>query len=137
MSETLTALSAAILDTPTDRTVRLVYADALDESGVPSNAARAEFIRGQIALEATPDGDPQRETLATRCEGLFAANWIDWWRPVCAAVGLPEPYVPKRRLRDVVLRERSLRAARAASACPTSSSRISAVLCSRVTKPTL
>ena len=45
-----------------------------------------------------PDGDPQRPALAARCSELFAANWIDWWRPVCAAVGLPEPYVPGRSL---------------------------------------
>ncbi len=104
MTETLAALYGAIIDAPTDRTVRLVYADALDESGEPSNTARAEFIRGQVALEAMPAGDPQQAALAARCSELFAENWLDWWRPVCAAVGLPEPFVPTRRLRERVKR---------------------------------
>ena len=104
MSETLAALHAAIIAAPTDRTVRLVYADALDESGEPSHAARAEFIRLHIALESLPEGDPQQVTLSARCSELFQENWIDWWRPVCAAVGLPEPYVPTRRLRERVKR---------------------------------
>ena len=100
MSDTLAALHAAVIDAPADRTVRLVYADALDESGEPANAARAEFIRAHVELETLPDADPRRPALAARCEELFASHWIDWWRPVCAAVGLPEPYVPKRRRRN-------------------------------------
>src|SRR5437879_6590694 len=98
MEDTLAALYAAILDAPADRTVRLVYADALDETGEPSYAARAEFIRAQIELEALSESDPRRKVLADRCEELFAENWIDWWRPVCAALGLPEPHVPGRKL---------------------------------------
>jgi len=49
------------------------------------------------------------------------------------------PGLPNKAAADgsVQWHVRSLRAARVASACPTSSSRISAVLCSRVTKPTL
>jgi uncharacterized protein (TIGR02996 family) len=104
MTETLAALHAAIIEAPADRTVRLVYADALDESGDPSNAARAEFVRKHVALESTPDGDPRQAELSARCGELFAENWIDWWRPVCEAVGLPEPYVPTRRLRERVKR---------------------------------
>jgi uncharacterized protein (TIGR02996 family) len=104
MHDTLAALHAAITDAPTDRTVRLVYADALDESGDPLHAARAEFIRGQVRLEGMADEDPERAALVARCDELFAEHWIDWWRPVCAAVGLPEPFVPKRRLRDRVKR---------------------------------
>ncbi len=98
MSDTLAALDAAIIETPTDRTVRLVYADALDESGDPANAVRAEFIRAQVELEVMADDDPRRPSLAARCTDLFAENWIDWWRPVCEAVGLPEPYVPGQGL---------------------------------------
>ncbi|VTS03906.1 unnamed protein product [Gemmata massiliana] len=98
MSSTLDALYAAIVDNPADRTVRLVLADALDESGDPADATRAEFIRAQIDLEGMFDDDRRRPALASRCEGLFAANWIEWWRPVCVALGLPEPYVPSKRL---------------------------------------
>src|SRR5262245_21641651 len=104
MNDTLAALHAALIDTPTDRTVRLVYADALDETGDEAHAARAEFIRAHVALEALPDNDPQRATLVARCHALFAEHWIDWWRPVCASVGLPEPFVPQQRLRDRVKR---------------------------------
>jgi|GEM_PF-3279459 len=100
MSDTLAALAAAIIANPTDRTVRLVFADALDESCDPANAARAEFIRAQIALETTPEANPQRSVLIERCDKLFAEYWIDWWRPVCHCMGLPEPYTPRRRVRD-------------------------------------
>ncbi|MBM3982812.1 MAG: TIGR02996 domain-containing protein, partial [Planctomycetes bacterium] len=93
----LAALEAAIIDAPTDRTVRLVYADALDESGAPGAAARAEFVRAQIEIEALPETDFRRASLVGRCDELFAEHWDDWWRPVCTAVGLPEPYVPRRR----------------------------------------
>jgi hypothetical protein len=78
----------------------LVYADALDESRAPVHTARAEFIRAQIALEGLADTDPNRAPLVARCDALFAEHWIDWWRPVCAAVGLPEPFVPGPRFRD-------------------------------------
>ncbi len=43
------ALLRAICDHPDEDTPRLVYADWLDEQGGESNAARAEFIRIQIA----------------------------------------------------------------------------------------
>src|SRR3954447_9676325 len=100
MTEMLDALHAAIIAAPADRTVRLVYADALDESGDPAAAARAEFVRAHVALEATADDDPGRAAVAARCEELFLAHWIDWWAPVCAAVGLPAPFVPNRPPRD-------------------------------------
>jgi uncharacterized protein (TIGR02996 family) len=103
MSDTLTALHAAIIDAPTDRTVRLVYADALDESGELAHVARAEFIRAQVQLE-TMVYDTERAQLEARCAELFAEHWIDWWRPVCTAIGLPEPYVPTRRLGERVRR---------------------------------
>lgn len=104
MQDDLAALHAAITAAPTDRTVRLVYADALDESGDPAHAARAEFVRGQIALQSLPDDAAERAALVARCDELFAAHWIDWWAPVCAAVGLPAPFVPQHRLRDRVQR---------------------------------
>jgi uncharacterized protein (TIGR02996 family) len=110
MTSTLAALEAAINANPADRTVRLVFADALDEAGDP---ARAAFIRAQIELEAMaghlPDDHPRRATLAARCRELFAEHWIDWWRPVCAALDLPEPHVPSRtvggRLRRLLTRD--------------------------------
>lgn len=45
------ALLSAILDDPSDDTVRLVYADFLDDTAEsPSDMARAEFIRLQVFL---------------------------------------------------------------------------------------
>jgi uncharacterized protein (TIGR02996 family) len=109
MTSTLAALEAAINANPADRTVRLVLADALDEVGDPAGAARAAFIRAQSELEATPEGDPRRGELASPCRELFAEHWIDWWRPVCAALDLPEPHVPGRtvgaRLKRLLARD--------------------------------
>jgi uncharacterized protein (TIGR02996 family) len=44
------ALMRAILDQPADDTPRLAFADWLEEHGGTAGAARAEFIRLQIAL---------------------------------------------------------------------------------------
>ena len=96
MLDSLAALHAAVVAAPADRTVRLVYADALDECDDPAAAARAAFIRAHVELETTPDADPHRATLAAGCADAFAKHWLDWWRPVCAAMGLPEPYQPRR-----------------------------------------
>lgn len=49
----LTGLYAAILRDPEDDTVRLAYADALDEAG--EDPARAEFIRVQVELARIAD----------------------------------------------------------------------------------
>jgi len=46
----LDALLAGILANPVDDIVRMIYADALEETGEPEDVARAEFIRLQIAL---------------------------------------------------------------------------------------
>lgn len=43
------ALHAAVLADPDDDTARLALADALDERGGPGDAARAEFVRVQVA----------------------------------------------------------------------------------------
>jgi len=46
----------AIAQAPHDDLPRLVFADALEESGVPEQVARAHFIRGQIALMQLESG---------------------------------------------------------------------------------
>jgi uncharacterized protein (TIGR02996 family) len=56
------ALLQAIIDSPDDDSLRLVYADFLDESG---EAARATFIRVQIELVH----QPQAERRASGGEG--------------------------------------------------------------------
>ncbi|MBA4066020.1 MAG: hypothetical protein C0501_20335 [Isosphaera sp.] len=94
---TLDALHRAVIADPADRTVRLAYADALDEAGDPASAARAEFIRAQIELDATPEPLRRHYELSIRSRELFEEHWPDWWRPVCTAAGLPEPHGPGRR----------------------------------------
>ncbi len=49
------ALYHAILANPDDDTLRLVYADALEESGDPRRAA---FVRTHVELARVPDDDP-------------------------------------------------------------------------------
>lgn len=105
---TLAALYRAVVASPEDRTVRLVYADALDETGDPADADRAEFVRTQIELEGLADGEAWRgrspDLGKARCRDLFDRHWLDWWRPVCGPAGLPEPHSPGRRVRDRVAR---------------------------------
>ena len=57
---TESALLRAVRDNPDDDTVRLVYADFLDEQG---DADRAEFIRAQVALANMQESDPARRPL--------------------------------------------------------------------------
>jgi uncharacterized protein (TIGR02996 family) len=49
------ALYRAVLADPDDDTLRLIYADALEEEG---DARRAAFIRTQVALAGVPEYDP-------------------------------------------------------------------------------
>jgi uncharacterized protein (TIGR02996 family) len=92
------AFQKAIAADPADRTGRLVYADFLEETGEPAHVARADFIRAQIEADSLPPNDPRRAELLGRADGLFAEHWIDWWTPVCRAVGLRVPYIPGTRI---------------------------------------
>ncbi|MBX7102613.1 MAG: TIGR02996 domain-containing protein [Gemmataceae bacterium] len=60
---------------PDDDTLRLVYADWLDEHDDP---ARAEFIRIQIEAESHETGSPEHEHLTDRAVGLLSANGNQW-----------------------------------------------------------
>jgi uncharacterized protein (TIGR02996 family) len=57
---------------------RLVYADFLDETGEPADAARAEFIRVQVALAKLPEDHPRRPALVERQSELKQAHWPAW-----------------------------------------------------------
>lgn len=92
---TLDAMYQAIIDSPADDTVRLVYADALDEAGGVENTARAEFIRVQCELRHKPicpdwcARDPAncRTTwLEDRGRSLLDAN-PGWLTKPCEACG--------------------------------------------------
>lgn len=64
---------SAICAEPEDDTVRLVYADWLDENGDPE---RAEFVRLQVAMPERPRAyDPQY----ARAEALRVRNWEAWF----------------------------------------------------------
>jgi uncharacterized protein (TIGR02996 family) len=115
MTGTLDALHRAVIASPQDRTVRLVYADALDETGEPAHVARAEFIRAQIELETLPESAPGHADLLGRSRELFEAHWLAWWAPVAEAAGLPAPHVPGKRVRDRVARATSRRPRRSAN----------------------
>jgi uncharacterized protein (TIGR02996 family) len=69
------ALLRSIRDNPEDDTVRLVYADCVEEEGDP---ARGEFIRVQVALARTPEADPARRALEDREHELLAENEARW-----------------------------------------------------------
>jgi uncharacterized protein (TIGR02996 family) len=88
------AFLRAIADQPADRTARLAFADFLEETGGVADVARAGFVRAQVEAETVHPNSNRAADLDARARALFAAHWIDWWRPVCAAVGLPEPYRP-------------------------------------------
>jgi len=62
------ALLRAFIADPADDTVRLAYADWLDEHDEPE---RAEFIRVQIELARLPTDDPRRTALGEREAELF------------------------------------------------------------------
>lgn len=68
----------AIIDRPDDDTVRLVYADWLDDHGDPD---RAEFIRVQCELPHLPDTDTRRGPLEIRERQLLAKHAAAWIAP--------------------------------------------------------
>lgn len=84
---TESALLRAVRDNPDDDTVRLVYADFMDELG---DADRAEFIRTQVALANTRESDPARRLLEDREHELLAANEYRWLGELGEADGLIE-----------------------------------------------
>jgi uncharacterized protein (TIGR02996 family) len=73
------AFLQAITAAPHDDAPRLVYADWLDEHGSPAGAARAEFIRAQVALARLPAAEPRRAELHRRSLELLDEH-RDTWR---------------------------------------------------------
>jgi uncharacterized protein (TIGR02996 family) len=82
------ALLAAIVADPADDTVRLAYADCIEERG---NTPRAAFIRTQIEAEHHHIDSPRRAALDQRAREFFSAHWIEWWTEVCEALDLVVP----------------------------------------------
>ncbi|VTU01084.1 leucine-rich repeat-containing protein typical subtype : Leucine-rich repeat-containing protein typical subtype OS=Herpetosiphon aurantiacus (strain ATCC 23779 / DSM 785) GN=Haur_4051 PE=4 SV=1: LRR_7: LRR_6: LRR_6: LRR_6 [Gemmataceae bacterium] len=81
------ALYRAILAAPDDDTLRLVYADAVEEAGDPRRAA---FIRTQVQLAHVPDWDPAWVRVRHHERDLMPGAWardlpalpdgLDWAR---------------------------------------------------------
>lgn len=74
------ALLQAVITAPEEDLPRLVFADFLEESGHPANAARAQFIRLQIEAE----GSPQKAELLAKAEELrpmFRDEWDQFFDP--------------------------------------------------------
>jgi len=70
------ALLAAMAADPADDTVRLAYADFLDENG---DTDRAEFVRVQCELARGKPGDPAKHALVARHVD-FLSNYVPAWR---------------------------------------------------------
>ena len=103
------ALLAAVLAAPDDDLPRLVFADWLEETGHPANAARARFIRLQVAAEAAADRtdlDRQAAEVFALYGGGWQAELPDWvaWRDTELGYrrGFVESVVatPRRLFRD-------------------------------------
>lgn len=86
------SLLRAICEDPADTSLRLVYADALEERDAPGNAARSEFVRLQCRLATVPpepepchpalvDGRPTREH-AHFCDFCKWHEEFSWSRPL-------------------------------------------------------
>lgn len=104
MTSDKAAFLQAIAEQPADRTARLAFADFLEETGDAAAAVRAEFIRAQIETETVHPNSRQAEELLSRTQDLFATHWLDWWAPVCDAVGLPPPHRPPGGVRGWLTR---------------------------------
>jgi uncharacterized protein (TIGR02996 family) len=68
----------AILESPEDDHLRLVYADWLEERGDP----RGEFIRVQYALEEVNGDEAQKHQLLFRQQQLLAEHGDRWAKPI-------------------------------------------------------
>jgi uncharacterized protein (TIGR02996 family) len=69
------AFLEAIIESPDDDGLRLIYADWLEEHGQPE---RAEFIRVQITLATLPADNPRRQELKTRETDLLTRHQAEW-----------------------------------------------------------
>jgi uncharacterized protein (TIGR02996 family) len=77
-------LLRAIRDDPEDDSVRLVYADWLEEHGQPE---RAELMRVQIELGRRPLAPERRELLTARRTKLLTQDAPTWLGPLVAHLG--------------------------------------------------
>jgi uncharacterized protein (TIGR02996 family) len=77
------SLLLAILNSPDDQTLRLVYADWLEEHGDP----RAELVRLECQLTALAEDHPARLDLEAREAGLVEQYGQSWFGPLLRVLG--------------------------------------------------
>lgn len=82
-----------------DDAPRLVFADYLDDSTDPTDHARGEFIRIQLALADTPADDPRQAEWTDRQNELLLKHHDDWTRPL---KGLADGFEFRRGVVDSV-----------------------------------
>jgi uncharacterized protein (TIGR02996 family) len=73
------AFLQAISEDPDNDSLRLIYADWLEELG---QIARADFIRVQCQLAGLPEGDPRRQELEAREQTLLKEHGREWAGPL-------------------------------------------------------
>jgi uncharacterized protein (TIGR02996 family) len=86
------AFLQAIIESPDDDGLRLVYADFLDERGDP----RGEFVRVQCQLARLPEADPRRPELEARARTLLQEHEQVWASPL---LGLLDGMVTRLQFR--------------------------------------
>jgi uncharacterized protein (TIGR02996 family) len=77
-----TAFLFSVCENPEDDTVRLIYADWLEERGDP----RGEFIRVQVELASMTADSPRRRELAFRAHEFLGKHGEEWAAPLCPHV---------------------------------------------------
>ena len=70
---------------PDDDAPRLIYADWLEERGQRGDAARAEFIRVQCALERG-DGDAREQSRLRERQGALLKKHLTAWARPCGTM---------------------------------------------------
>ncbi len=73
------AFLRAIVASPRDTTLRLVYADWLDDRGDEECSRRAEYLRLECELDSLPSGDKRRRPIRERIGQLRQKLCDDWW----------------------------------------------------------
>src|SRR5262245_38857082 len=71
---TLDELRWAILESPADNTLRLIYADAAESTGKPWQVAHAELIRLQV--QRAIDGQTHANARETSILRMWGAKWL-------------------------------------------------------------
>jgi uncharacterized protein (TIGR02996 family) len=85
---TAESFQRALVESPRDLALWLVYADYLEEQGDP----RGEFMKVQIALEDEARSKPERDALRQREAELLAAHQREWLGALAPLVLDAEPF---------------------------------------------